>query len=514
MEKQLPKNWVECTLGELATVQSGGTPSRGINSYWNGDIPWVKISDIKEMYVDKTTEFITEEGLKNSSTRIFPKGTILFTIFATLGKIGILNIDAATNQAIAGITPSKAIDDKYLTYALIDLSNSISEYGKGVAQKNINQAILKDTIIPLPPLTEQNRIVEKLDRLFAQMETIKTSMANIPLLLKDFRQQVLTQAVTGKLTEEWRKGKELDSLQLLKSELETRKIFWLEQEKDSCFAKNKKFEEEKVLKKYKEPLQPNNLNISIPNEWSPVCWDQLSNWITYGFTKPMPTVEIGIPKITVKHIRNNKIDFATSEFTTDEAFESLNEKDKPKKGDILITKDGATIGRSAVVEENVTFCIGQSVAVVWLRSTNCNPKFLNYIINSKFIQDRIWEVARGMGMPHLSITDFRAISFGLPTLQEQKEIVRRVASLFAKADAIEQQYKNLKAKINTLPQVILHKAFKGELSEQLASDGDARELLQQIQELKNSTVKPKKATSKKVKKYPENETVLGMVAEE
>ena len=122
MEKQLPKNWVECTLGELATVQSGGTPSRGINIYWNGNIPWVKISDIKEMYVDKTAEFITEEGLENSSTRIFPKGTILFTIFATLGKIGILNIDAATNQAIAGITPSKAIDDKYLTYALIDLS--------------------------------------------------------------------------------------------------------------------------------------------------------------------------------------------------------------------------------------------------------------------------------------------------------------------------------------------------------------------------------------------------------
>jgi type I restriction enzyme S subunit len=212
MEKQLPKNWGggECTLGELATVQSGGTPSRGINSYWNGDIPWVKISDIKEMYVDKTAEFITEKGLENSSTRIFPKGTILFTIFAKLGKIGILNIDAATNQAIAGITPSKAIEDKYLTYVLIDLSNSISEYGKGVAQKNINQAILKDTIIPLPPLPEQHRIVDKLDTLFAQLETIKTSMANIPLLLKDFRQQVLTQAITGKLTEEWRKGKELE----------------------------------------------------------------------------------------------------------------------------------------------------------------------------------------------------------------------------------------------------------------------------------------------------------------
>ena len=106
------------------------------------------------------------------------------------------------------------------------------------------------------------------------------------------------------------------------------------------------------------------------------------------------------------------------------------------------------------------------------------------------------------------------MEFVLPPVEEQQEIVSRVESLFAKADAIEQQYKSLKDKIDALPQALLHKAFKGELTEQLESDGDARELLQQIQELKNGTVKPKKATSKKVKKYPENETVLGMVAEE
>lgn len=98
-------------------------------------------------------------------------------------------------------------------------------------------------------------------------------------------------------------------------------------------------------------------------------------------------------------------------------------------------------------------------------------------------------------------------------IEEQQEIVSRVESLFAKADVIEKKYQSVREKIDNLPQALLHKAFKGELTEQLESDGDARELLQQIQELKNSTVKPKKATSKKVKKYPENETVLGMLAE-
>lgn len=209
MGRELPKNWVSCKLDELARIQSGGTPSRSNASYWNGDIPWIKISDIKSLNVDYATEFITEEGLKNSSATLFPKGTILFTIFATIGRIGVLNIEATTNQAIAGITPSELINKKYITYSLLELSASILNEGKGVAQKNINQTILKNTRIPLPPLPEQTRIVAKLDQLFGQLEQINESLDKMPKLLKDFRQQVLTQAVTGRLTEKWRGRKNL-----------------------------------------------------------------------------------------------------------------------------------------------------------------------------------------------------------------------------------------------------------------------------------------------------------------
>src|SRR5690606_24319733 len=93
---------------------------------------------------------------------------------------------------------------------LIELSQSLQDVGKGVAQKNINQTILKNLQIPFPPLPEQERIVVKLDKLFAQHEKIKKALDRIPQLLKAFRQQVLMQAVTGKLTEQWREGKDLD----------------------------------------------------------------------------------------------------------------------------------------------------------------------------------------------------------------------------------------------------------------------------------------------------------------
>lgn len=133
-------------LGDICTIQSGGTPSREKLEYWtNGSIPWIKISDIKNKNIEESQEFITDLGLENSSAKIFPKGTILYTIFATLGDVGILNIDAATNQAIAGL---QIIDEKvlcdYLYYYLISKKSYIENIGRGVAQNNINLKILRD----------------------------------------------------------------------------------------------------------------------------------------------------------------------------------------------------------------------------------------------------------------------------------------------------------------------------------------------------------------------------------
>ncbi|WP_457791194.1 restriction endonuclease subunit S [Anaeromassilibacillus sp. SJQ-5] len=153
-------------LGDVCEIQSGGTPARSNLSYWEGGtIPWVKISDIKGEYLQITEEFITEEGLQNSSAKIFPKGTILYTIFATLGETCILDIDAATNQAIAGITiKSDNVYREYLYYYLVSLKSAVNRLGRGVAQNNINMGILRNLPIPLPPLDEQRKIAVVLDK--------------------------------------------------------------------------------------------------------------------------------------------------------------------------------------------------------------------------------------------------------------------------------------------------------------------------------------------------------------
>ncbi len=153
-------------LGELCIIQSGGTPSRHNKAYWeNGRIPWVKISDIKDKYLDTTEECITELGLEKSSAKIFPAGTILYTIFATLGEVCVLNIDAATNQAIAGIQlESSQVEKDYLYHYLLSLKSTVNNIGRGVAQNNINMTILRKFEISLPSLDEQHKIVMVLDK--------------------------------------------------------------------------------------------------------------------------------------------------------------------------------------------------------------------------------------------------------------------------------------------------------------------------------------------------------------
>ena len=167
-ERDLYNNIMDVkTLGELCNIVAGGTPSRSNVEFWeNGTIPWIKIGNIKGKYVQAPDEFITQKGLDNSSAKMLPKGTVLYTIFATLGEVGILNIDACTNQAIAGLTikDEKQLNTDYLYYYLMSKKTYVNTVGRGVAQNNINMSILRSFKLPLLPICEQKKIVKILDK--------------------------------------------------------------------------------------------------------------------------------------------------------------------------------------------------------------------------------------------------------------------------------------------------------------------------------------------------------------
>ena len=178
---------IKYRLGEICDVVSGGTPSRATAEFWDGGtIPWIKIGNIQRKYVDEADEYITQAGLEGSSAKMLSAGTILFTIFATLGEVGILTIEACTNQAIAGITIKNQSDilTDYLYYFLKSQKSCIAALGRGVAQNNINLSILRNFEVPIPDLPMQKQIVAILDKTAKVVEVRQQQLQQLDELVK------------------------------------------------------------------------------------------------------------------------------------------------------------------------------------------------------------------------------------------------------------------------------------------------------------------------------------------
>jgi len=201
IEVNLPDGWALTTLENVATWGSGGTPSRSEPSYYEGDIPWVKTGDLGPRVLYKASEFISELAVQNSSAKFFPKGSVAIAMYgATIGKTSILGIDATTNQACGVGNPIEDITfSEFLYYFLNNEKENFIAKGKGGAQPNISQALIKEHPIPLPPLAEQKVIADKLDTLLAKVDNTRARLERIPEILKSFRQSVLAAAVSGKL---------------------------------------------------------------------------------------------------------------------------------------------------------------------------------------------------------------------------------------------------------------------------------------------------------------------------
>jgi len=199
--KQLPKNWKWVKLGDICHTTSGGTPSRREPTYYDGNIPWVKSGELDKGLIIDTEEKISEEAVKNSSAKIFPKGTLLIALYgATIGKLAFLGVDAATNQAICGIYQNEDISSNFLFNYLFYKKQKLVNQGIGGAQPNISQTILKNLDLPLPPKIVQESIVSKIEELFSELdkgiETLRTAQQQ----LKTYRQAILKWAFEGKLT--------------------------------------------------------------------------------------------------------------------------------------------------------------------------------------------------------------------------------------------------------------------------------------------------------------------------
>ncbi|WP_158978019.1 restriction endonuclease subunit S [Cellulophaga sp. L1A9] len=483
MENKSPKNWVETKLDEVVLSKKGKKPKILNEVEFEGSVPYLDIKAFEKNEIRRYADVESSNLIIESEIGIVWDGAR--SGWVSKGKKG------AVGSTIAIVKPIN-IDSDFLYRFLQSKFDYLNTNTRGTGIPHVDPKVLWNIDFPLPPLAEQQRIVAKLDDLFGHLDTLKTRLKSIPQILKNFRQAVLTQAVTGKLTEAWRVGKELDSY--LKIIIKNRKEYYIKRIESAKINGDRK---PKKLDETDFEFYNYESNVKMPKGWKLANLKNIADLLTDGEHATPRRTESGYYLLSARNVRDGFISLEKVDYVPEDEYLRIKKRCNPEFKDVLISCSGS-VGRVSTVPKDLEFVMVRSAALVKLQSNKEISKFVELSLRSRVVQNQILTLQKSTAQANLFLGQIGKIVIPIPSKEEQTEIVKRVEHLFAKADTIEAQYQSLKTKIDSLPQAILAKAFEGELVEQLDTDGDAKELLEEILKLKaEEKKKPRKKSTKK-----------------
>ena len=432
---EIPKNWRWVRFGQIVKLNIGKTPPRDDSRYWlNAKRNWVSISDMTNYGRIKTTkEQISEEAANSLMRESSPINTLLMSFKLTVGRTAILDIEAYHNEAIVSIYPyidKEFMLRNYLFYTLPILAN-IGDSKDAIKGKTLNSKSLNNLLIPLPPLNEQQRFVEKIEELIPHIEHYGKAQTELDLLNRNIKEQlkksVLQYAIEGKLVPQ---DEAEGTAEVLLKQIQAEKLKLYEENK----LKKKDLEHSIIFKgednKYYEKIGKNVICIDeeipfeIPNGWVWARMGQIGDWGA-GSTPPRSNPNYYNGKILWLKTGelNNGIVFDTEEKITEKAFQECSLRIN-KVGNVLIAMYGATIGKLAIAGKELTTnqaCCG------------CSP----YLINNWYLfyflmASREQFIKRGEGgaQPNISRVKLVEHLIPLPPLSEQQRIVNTIQNIF------------------------------------------------------------------------------------
>ena len=428
----VPENWVWVRLGSLYEVNPKNKAADELDAAF---IPMEKISaGMLSEYSYETQEWCKA---KKGHTQ-FADGDVAFAKISPCfenRKSMMLNnlpnsIGGGTTELI--ILRNASINQKYTFWLVSDerfIRGGVQTYSGTVGQQRINMDYVRSYPIPLPPLSEQQRIVERIEELFDKLDEAKERLQEVADSFAVRKAAILHKAFTGELTKQWRRENGVSDESWEEKTLQ-----------DVC-----------------------SMKITDGTHKTPVYCDS----------------EKGVKFLSAKDITAEKICWDNIKYIVPELHEELYKRLAPQVDDVLLAKNGTT-GVAAIVETDDIFDIYVTLAVLRPEKSIIYPLYLLKVVNSPLCKEQFAQHLTGIGVPNLHLRDIKEVLIPLPTIPEQHEIVRLIDDLLARERAAQQAAEQALASIDLMKKSILARAFRGELGTNKASEASALELLKQV----------------------------------
>lgn len=424
---EVPENWVWVRLGAIAEIVTGGTPSKKHPEYYGGNFPFYKPSDLDQGRLTyDASEYLSEEG-KNVS-RIIPKNSTAVCCIGSIGKCGYLMCEGTTNQQINSAIPK--INSLCLYYYLCteNFVQDLLSMASATTIAIVNKSKMESCAFPLPPLSEQQRIVERIEELFAKLDEAKERLQEVADSFAVRKAAILHKAFTGELTKQWRRENGVSDES------------WEERKFDDCIEK-----------------MQNGLSKRKGDEGNNIGVLRLAN--------------LGEDDLVLDDLRYILL-------TEKEEKNYLLSKDDV----IMIRVNGSkdNVARQIVIntDEKLAFC-DHIIRIKY--NPNIVARYVMYFSKTnayrKYVEDNMVSSA---GQNTISRKGLASLVIPLPSIEEQHEIVRLIDNLLARERAAQQAAEQALVSINLMKKSILARAFRGELGTNKASEASALELLRQV----------------------------------
>ena len=427
---EIPDSWEYCRLNSIGNIIGGGTPKTQINEYWeNGDIPWLTPADMKYVegkYVSQGARNITKLGLNKSSAQLIPKNSIIYSSRAPIGYIAISNNKLSTNQGFKSFVPINLEIVDYMYYCLISFTDEIKSRASGTTFKEISKTKFGETIIPIPPINEQKRIVKKIEELLPiviEYGNLREKLDNLNSEFPDkLKSSILQDAIQGKLVPQDSNDEPasvlLEKIRDEKERLIKEKKIKRNKNESYIFKENNHFYEK--IGKNNPICIDDELPFDIPDNWE---WCKLENIIELISGRDLKKTQYndlkkGIPYVTgASNIINGQL--LINRWTDEPAVIAI-------KNDILLSCKG-TIGKILILNENKVHIARQIMSIRLIDETLINKEYI--VIFLMYYVTNLINIAKSM-IPGISREDVLKINIPLPSLEEQKRIVERIDLLF------------------------------------------------------------------------------------